>query len=190
MQIQMDEINPGKQSFHPEVAQGEWMLPAAALDRFEPPANIALAAAVEKEAVRYGFRIGSLGFLIKLGTGSEIMQVPVIWSLPGAPPWLLGLINLRGSLVPVYELRQVLGLARRETGEKTQVMVFDQGDKAVGIMIDDFPKPLAGLNPSPNLPQLPSVLNGHVRTGYIKDGMIWLEFDHASFFEEIVRAGS
>lgn len=185
----MDEVNPGEQSFHPEVAQGEWMLPVAALDRFEPPASMALAAVVEKEVGRYGFRIGSLGFLIKLGTGSEVMQVPTLWTLPGAPPWLLGLINLRGSLVPVYELRQVLGLAQGETREKPQVMVFDQGDKAVGIMIDDFPKPLAGLSPLPNLPQLPSVLNGHVRTGYVKDEMIWLEFDHTSFFEEIVGAG-
>ena len=185
----MDETNPGtEQSLHPDIVQGEWMLPAAALDRFEPPADMVIAATVEKEVGRYGFRIGTLGFLITPGVGSEVMQIPTIWTLPGAPPWLLGLINLRGSLVPVYELRQVMGLGQRAAGEKPLVMVFDQGEKAVGILIDDFPQLLTGLSSLPTLPHLPSVLNGNVRAGHVKDGMIWLEFHHASFFGELIRA--
>jgi twitching motility protein PilI len=183
----MDEINSHEQSSHESKVAGEWMLPSAALDRFEPPADMVLAAAVKKEAGRYGFKIGTLGLLIQLGSGSEVMQMPTLWTLPGAPPWLLGLINLRGNLVPVFELRQLLGLPQRAGGDKPMVMVFDQGDKAVGIVIDDFPKPLSALKPLPNLPQLPTALNGHVHTGYVKDEMIWLEFDHNSFFEEMAR---
>jgi twitching motility protein PilI len=185
----MDEINPGKQSHHPDVAKGEWMLPTAALDRFEPPADMVLAASIEKEIGRYGFNIGSLGLLIRPGSGSEVMQMPTIWMLPGTAPWLLGLINLRGNLVPVYELRQVLGLELRVANGKPLVLVFDQGDKAVGVVIDDFPKPLSALNRLPNLPQLPTALNGHVQAGYIKEDMIWLEFDHGTFFDELVRTG-
>lgn len=185
----MNELNSREQSLHDDAVAGEWMLPSAALDRFEPPADMALAAVVEKEVTRYGFKIGTLGLLIQLGTGSEVMQMPTVWTLPGAPPWFMGLTNLRGNLVPVFDLRQLLGLGQRAVNEKPLVLVFDQGDKAVGMVIDDFPRPITGLSLLPHLPQLPTVLKGHVRLGYVKEEMIWLEFDHSSFFEELVHAG-
>jgi len=185
----MDEIKSCEQPRHADVATGEWLLPSAALDRFEPPTDMLVTAVVVKEAGRYGFKIDTLGLLIQLGSGSEVVQMPKIWTLPGAPPWLMGLINLRGNLVPVFELRQVLGLGQRVADEKALILIFDQGDKAVGIVIDDFPKPLLALSPLPNLPQLPTALSGHVHTGYVKDQMIWLEFDHSAFFAELVGAG-
>jgi twitching motility protein PilI len=164
---------------------GDWLLPGAALDRFEPPANMVLVASTEKEPDRYGFKIGDLGLLIQMGSGSEVMQMPTIWSLPGAPPWMLGLINLRGNLVPIYELRQVLSLGQRDAELKPLVLIFDQGEKAVGIVIEEYPKPLSALSQLPHLPKLPTSLSGHVRKGYVKDNMIWLEFDQHSFFEEL-----
>lgn len=186
----MEEINSREQVQRDNVMTAEWLLPSVALDRFEPPPNMVLATVVEKEAGRYGFRIGTLGLLIQQGSGSEVIQMPTMWTLPGAPPWLLGLINLRGNLVPVFELRILLGLGQRTANEKPLVLVFDQGDKAVGIVIDDFPKPLSALGKLPNLPQLPTALQGHVHAGYVKDEMIWLEFDHGSFFEEMSRNSS
>lgn len=182
----MDESNSTGISRTEVVTSVEWMLPSAALDRFEPPADMSFAAVVEKETVRYGFRIGVLGLLIQSGSGSEILQKPSIWSLPGSPPWFLGLINVRGNLVPVYELGQVLNLGTRSADEKNLVLVFDKGDKAVGVVVDDFPRPLSALTSLPNLPVLPAALNGHVRKGYIKEEIIWLEFDHNSFFEELL----
>ncbi len=182
----MEEINSTVTTHQEQASTGEWMLPNAALSRFEPPADMVFAAVVEKETVRYGFRIGALGLLIQLGSTSEILQKPAIWSLPGSPPWFLGLLNVRGNLVPVYELGQVLNFGSRPADQKNLVLVFDQGDKAVGIVIDDFPKPLSSLSSLPNLPILPDVLNGHVRKGYIKEENIWLEFDHHSFFEEML----
>jgi len=181
----MSENNSQDQSSSDDVSASGWMLPSAALSRFQPPANMVLAVAAEKKVGRYGFKIGSLGLLIQSGSGSEVMQMPAIWTLPGAPPWLLGLINLRGNLVPVFELRTVLGLAQRAVDEKPLVLIFDQGDRAVGIVIDDFPKPLSALSPLPSLPQLPTALTGHVSAGFVKDEMIWLEFDQHTFFEEL-----
>ncbi|HQS57014.1 MAG TPA: chemotaxis protein CheW [Gallionellaceae bacterium] len=187
MNQQMDELASVKAVGSEETAISDWLLPSVALDRFEPPEGMVLSDTVEKEAGRYGFRVGSLGLLMQLGVGSEVMELPAIWTLPGAPPWLLGLINLRGNLVPVFELRILLGMEPRVADQKPLVLVFDQGEKAVGILIEDFPVPLSALHALPNLPQLPTALSGHVRTGYVKDSSIWLEFDHSSFFEEINR---
>ena len=70
---------------------------------------------------RYGFRVGSLNLLIDADTGSEVIRVQSLSSLPGSAPWLLGLINLRANLAPIFDLRQVLGLERKpETREAAE----------------------------------------------------------------------
>ncbi|MBI5891584.1 MAG: chemotaxis protein CheW [Nitrosomonadales bacterium] len=167
---------------------GEWLSPSKALERFEPPSEMVLAAAVEEKRARYGFRISSLGILIKPGCNSEVLHKPDIWDLPGSSPWLLGLINLRSNLVPVFDLRQLFGLPQRDVAAPQLVLVLDQGDKAVGLLIDDFPKPLFDMSFLPGLPQLPEELQAHVRGGYMKGDGVWLEFDHESFFENLVRS--
>lgn len=167
---------------------GEWLAPGEALERFEPPSGMVLAAAAEEKRARYGFRISSLGFLIKPGCSSEVLHKPDIWDLPGSSSWLLGLVNLRSNLVPVFDLRQIFGLPPHEATAAQLVLVLDQGDKAAGLLIDDFPKPLFDMSYLPGLPQLPEELQAHVRGGYMKDDSIWLEFDHESFFENLARA--
>jgi twitching motility protein PilI len=170
-----------------DAGVGEWLPPGAALARFEPPAGMVLAAAVKEKRARYGLKVSSLGFLIKTGCSSEVLDKPDIWDLPGSPPWMLGLINLRSNLVPVFDLRQLFDLPPPDVAAAQLVLVFDQGEKAAGLLIDDFPKPLFDMNPLPGLPQLPVELQAHVRGGYMKDDNIWLEFDHESFFENLVR---
>jgi twitching motility protein PilI len=169
---------------------GEWLSPGEALERFEPPAGMVLSAAadVEEKRARYGFRISTLGFLIKKGCSSEVLHQPDIWDLPGSPPWLQGLVNLRSNLIPVFDLRQLFGLPPRDAASAQLVLVLDQGDKAAGLLIDDFPKPLSDMNSFPGLPQLPEELQAHVRGGYMKGDSVWLEFDHESFFENLARS--
>lgn len=166
----------------------EWLLPGAALARFEPPAGMVLAAATEEKRGRYGFRVATLGFLIKPGCSSEVLHMPDIWDLPGSAPWLLGLVNLRSNLVPIFDLRLLFDLPQRDVEQRPLVLIFDQGEKAVGLLIDGFPKPLFDMSHLPSLPQLPAELQAHVRAGYMKDESVWLEFDHEAFFEELARS--
>lgn len=181
----MEIISSHESSISGDTEMDEWLSPGAALDRFEPPAGLVLAAAAEESGVRYGFRVAALSFLIKAGCSSEVLHSPNIWDLPGSAPWLLGLVNLRSNLVPVFDLRQLFSLPPSEGAEAQRVLVFDQGDKAVGLLIDDFPKPLSDMSSLPGLPQLPEDLQAHVRGGYVKDDSVWLEFDHESFFGEL-----
>lgn len=185
----MEEINLQGESNQQEAIDNGWLLPGAALERFEPPAGMVLAAAAEEKLGRYGFRIATLGFLIKPGCSSEVLHLPDIWDLPGSAPWLLGLVNLRSNLVPIFDLRQLFDLPPRNASVAPLVLIFDQGEKAVGLLIDDFPKPLFEMSHLPGLPQLPTELQTHVRGGYIKDDSVWLEFDHETFFEQLARSG-
>lgn len=184
----MEEISSQELSGSEAVGSGEWLLPGAALSRFQPPEGMVVAAAAEEKRGRYGFKISTLNFLIKPGCASEVLRAPDIWDLPGSVPWLLGLVNLRSNLVPVFDLRREFGLPMDSVADTHLVLVFDQGEKAVGLLINDFPKPLFDMTHLPALPQLPAELQAHVRGGYMKDDNVWLEFDHESFFEELARS--
>lgn len=170
-------------------ATAQWLSPSAALAQFVPPEGMYLAAGSVRHEVRarYGFRIGELGLLVKQEAGSEMLSVPQIASLPGAPAGFLGLINLRGNLVPLYELRILLGMGPRQPGAEPMVLVLGQGEQAVGVIIEGRPLALSTLRQLHNLPPLPGALQDHVPAGYMQDDMVWLEFDHSTFFDEACR---
>lgn len=64
---------------------------------------------------RLGFRIGNLGLLIAEQATSELSEVLAICPIPFSKNWLLGLMNLRGNLMPVFDLYELLKLESRHT---------------------------------------------------------------------------
>ncbi|NSW89863.1 MAG: purine-binding chemotaxis protein CheW [Firmicutes bacterium] len=59
-----------------------------------------------------------------------------ITRVPGVPPYIKGVINLRGDIVPVLELRRKLNLQPVEDTEDTKIIVVDIDDMTVGIKVD------------------------------------------------------
>jgi|GEM_PF-288895 twitching motility protein PilI len=172
------------------TTKAAWLSPSAALAHFEPPEGVHQTVSdpvSEVSRARYGFRIGELGLLINPDTGNEVLAVPQITPLPGTPLGFLGLINLRGNLVPLYELHVLLGMGMPRYSNDRVVLIFGQGEKAVGILIDNYPKALPSLRALPNFPPLPDALQPHVSAGYLEDDAVWLEFNHSSFFDENCR---
>lgn len=66
----------------------------------------------------------------------EILPLPALTPIPGGLPWLLGLANIRGSLIPVVDLRQFLQGERTVLHEGQQVMVVRQSGGDVAVTID------------------------------------------------------
>lgn len=164
------------------------MAPSEALTRFEPPAGF-VPAMLDSTAqqLRYGFRSAGLGLLIRAGVGSEAVPMMPIAEIPNGPVWLLGMINLRGNLVPVCDLRLLLGGEARAAQEKPMILVLDKGEQAAGFVIDGYPIALTGLRPANQLPGLPQALEKHVQTMIATNEEVWLEFDHEGFLEEAIQ---
>ena len=164
-----------------------WLKPSTALNRFKPPPRgvVSNVAPIERRRARYGFRIGGLGLLIGQDTTSQVLEHTQVYPLPNTPAWLLGLINLRGNLTPIFDIKDFLQLEDQGPAEKRRLLILDQAEKTVGILIDGLPHTAMTQHVLTRLPPLPAALEPYVAKAYAQDAMIWLEFDHQGFFQTL-----
>lgn len=153
----------------------EWLPPTAALNRFRvEDTELALAGAMDLEQVRYGVRVGGLRILLPEETVSEVLDRPEIYPVPNTVSWFEGLINLRGNVVPVFDLRELFGTAPI-AGERQMLLVIDKGENALGIAIDGLPVPAPDSAPLAKRPSLPGVLENYTGAVFEHDANLWLE---------------
>lgn len=67
---------------------------------------------------------------------AEVIAVPRVTRIPRAPAWLRGIANVRGRLVPIIDLRDLLGVSPREPGSRWRVLVAVQSDRIAGFVVD------------------------------------------------------
>jgi purine-binding chemotaxis protein CheW len=66
----------------------------------------------------------------------EVLRVTDIAPVPGAPDYVLGIINLRGNVVSVIDTRRRFGLSTTENNEATRIVIIESGGQTVGIRVD------------------------------------------------------
>src|SRR5690349_13823440 len=66
----------------------------------------------------------------------EVVRMVAVTPLPEAPPWLAGVINLRGRVVPLIDLRTRLGLPPAEHGLTTAILILEAGGATIGLIAD------------------------------------------------------
>lgn len=163
----------------------EWLSPSAALNRFNLPQGSVIDIVHQKDQrVRYGFRIGDLGLLIGTDTVSEVLDNTPIFPIPRTPTWLSGLLNVRGNLVPVFDLKLFLQL-QHDIRQKRYVLVLDRGDTTVATLIEGLPQSVDATRKLTRLPPLSPALQAHTSVAYVNKDAVWLEFDHKSFFQSL-----
>jgi chemotaxis signal transduction protein len=112
-----------------------------------PPATPnALAQAPAQSELRQGFRIGALALMIRYADGSSLTDLPATRRLPNSPSWFVGMANLSGTLIPVFDLAHYLGVDASDTA-KPMLLVLGHGADAAGIVIDGLPQ---RLRPTPD----------------------------------------
>jgi purine-binding chemotaxis protein CheW len=82
------------------------------------------------------FRIGRESFGVPIDAVQEIVRVPEVTAVPDAPGFLEGVINLRGRIVPVVDLRKRLNLARAEKTRSSRVLITENIGATVGLLVD------------------------------------------------------
>src|SRR5947208_1017153 len=83
------------------------------------------AAAIQRAGKYLTFRLGSEEYGIQVVRVREIMGVLPITPVPGTPPWLKGVINLRGKIIPVVDLRLKFQCHAGEFDKATCIIVVE-----------------------------------------------------------------
>ncbi|MBX3395211.1 MAG: chemotaxis protein CheW [Phycisphaerae bacterium] len=83
-----------------------------------------------------GFRIGNEEYGVDIMRVQEIILLGHITKMPEVPDYIRGLINLRGHVIPIVDLRTRFGLPRGQSDEHTRIIVVNVGDKTMGIVVD------------------------------------------------------
>lgn len=81
-------------------------------------------------------RIGEQDYAIDIMAVREIRGWTAATPLPHAPPHVLGMMNLRGAILPVIDLGARLGLGAAETSSSSVVVVAQIGEAQVGLVVD------------------------------------------------------
>jgi twitching motility protein PilI len=84
-----------------------------------------------------GFRVGERRFVSGIGEVNELLLMPVLTMVPGTRPWLLGVANVRGNLVPVIDLHQYLYGQRTQLTDRSRVLLVRQSGGAIGLLVDE-----------------------------------------------------
>jgi purine-binding chemotaxis protein CheW len=82
------------------------------------------------------FTVGKELYAVGIDSVQEIVRVPDITEVPDAPVFLEGVINLRGRVVPVIDLRKRLRLDGIEKTKSTRVLVAEKEESLVGLLVD------------------------------------------------------
>jgi twitching motility protein PilI len=90
------------------------------------------------EWVGIGFRIGQEQFVADREQVREVLMLPdELTRVPGAKRWLLGIANLRGHLLPLVDLKMLLGSGRTSMRRMTRVISVNHRDVPAGLVVDE-----------------------------------------------------
>jgi len=84
-----------------------------------------------------GFRVGSRLLVSSIDEISELLAVPALTPAPGTQPWLLGVANVRGNLVPVIDFARFLFGERTVHTDRTRLLIVRQQGGHVALLVDE-----------------------------------------------------
>jgi|TARA_R110000868_G_scaffold238246_4_gene492795 purine-binding chemotaxis protein CheW len=82
------------------------------------------------------YKLGEETYGINVMQVQEVLRYTEIAPVPGAPDYVLGIINLRGNVVTVIDTRSRFGLPSSEISDNSRIVIIESDDQVVGIMVD------------------------------------------------------
>lgn len=103
----------------------------------------------DKQYVELG--IGLEKYALPIQEIFEIIKMQTVTTIPNSQPHMLGVINLRGHIVPVISTRYAFGLGEVEPCKTTRIVIIRNGDDMAGIVVDSVYRivTLTDMQPAP-----------------------------------------
>lgn len=141
----------------------------------------------------YVFMAGDLGLILESNnTVSEVIDNLPMCQIPNAPPHLHSMANLRGSIIPIFDLAIIFDFENKQEKSNNKLLIIGVKGKAVGVLIDKIPIRISFSNKNKVelLADLPKKLSPYARSCYEKNGTIWVNWDVNGFFNSLATISS
>lgn len=101
------------------------------------------------------FRLADEIYGINVMQVQEVLRMTAVAPVPGAPHYVMGIINLRGNVVTVLDTRKLLDLATHEISGSSRIMIIESGKVTVGLLVDSVAEVVniraADIHPPPSV---------------------------------------
>ena len=148
----------------PEVSPSEGPARAPNLSFFSAPQREEQKAVEATEHVATFF-LSKEEYGVDVRLVQEIIRVGDITQVPRAPEFIRGVINLRGRIIPVMDLKRKLGLGEVETSRQARIVVVKVRDRLIGLLVDGASQvlklPVSSIEPAPE--EVVAVDEHHIR---------------------------
>lgn len=158
-----------------ELRHDPFELLAALEQRFQA-ARVDLAAGSAQFWTGLGFRLGERWLVTPRDEVREVITLPPLTRVPGARPWLLGVANVRGGLLPVCDVRRLLGEEHHTMARSSRVLVYASDRVPAGFLVDE----VVGYRQFAPADQRPELIAGsgdlapHLLGAFVREGQPWL----------------
>lgn len=158
----------------------------------DSPSKSGSTAAGNEELQLVSFNIGSEEFGVDILKVQEINRMVEITRVPQAPHYVEGVINLRGKVIPIVDLRKRFNLQMKEYDKNTRIVVVDINGTIMGMIVDAVSEVLR--LPANTIEPPPDIVTG-VNSEYIKGVaklenrlLIFLDLSRVIDFKELAVA--
>ena len=125
------------------------------------------------------FRLGDETYGINVMQVQEVLRMTEIAPVPGAPSYVLGIVNLRGNVVTVIDTRNRFGLQPIEPDDATRIVIIETEGHIIGVLVDSVAE-VVNLQSS-EIETPPNVGNNesarYIQGVYSRDGQILILVD-------------
>lgn len=133
-----------------------------------------------------GFRLGDIEMVAPLTQVNEILHFPNLTLVPGTLPWVKGLANIRGTLLPIVDLQGYLGQPPIPLRQQSRIMVIHQGELEVGLLVDEVIG-LRHFDPEERVTRIRKMepeVKTHIRGAFQQNEKTWHLFDMSTLIDD------
>lgn len=128
------------------------------------------------------FDLGDEHYAVPLLSIREVIPVPETTHLPNAPVHFVGIMNLRGQIISVIDLRKRLNIKPKEENSEESVVIVDFADISIGLVVDSINKVLNF--PLSEVSEIPEI-SAHTNAKYIQG--VYRGEDHLSILLDLAN---
>lgn len=144
---------------------------------------------ISEESIKHSyhaFSIGNIGILLAPDTINEVADKLTFCKLPNTSKMLFGMANLRGNIIPIFDLHKQLNITPAQENNR-KILIIGKGIDAAALLIDDLPivVSIAEQDKCTESPALPDMLSQFVTNSYLTKDKIWLELDLKALFYKL-----